>query len=251
MTRAQRGAPVDARLAFTGWEVRCRRPVFDPHTPTLFDFRTPQSGGARFVYVLPQDPHRALVELTAFVPRGARPPSVLERGEALAEYLREVLHGGEFQIVRTESAVLPLRVTPPPRGRGRVLAIGARGGLVKASTGYAYQRIQRDSASIARSLTRHGHPFDLPAPRLRHRLLDSVLLDVLEREPAQLERAFARLFFANPPARVLRFLDEQSAPWDEARLIASMPPGPYVKAVAARALRRTGACVRDRRTTAG
>src|SRR5215207_977382 len=49
---------VDARLAFTGWEVRCDRPVFDPRTPILFDFRTPQVGGARFVYVLPHDAHR-------------------------------------------------------------------------------------------------------------------------------------------------------------------------------------------------
>lgn len=54
-----RGAGVDARLAFTGWEVRTERPVFDAHVPVLFDFRTPQAGRARFVYVLPDDPHRA------------------------------------------------------------------------------------------------------------------------------------------------------------------------------------------------
>ena len=224
------GTGVDARLAFTGWEVRCDRPVFDPRTPILFDFRTPQVGGARFVYVLPHDAHRALVELTEFVPGRMRPPASAARRDALAEYLRDVVRGGDYDILRTESAVLPLRACPPPRGAGRVLRIGARGGLVKASTGYAYQRIQRDSEAIAGSLVRHGHPFDLPSPRRRHRLLDAILLEVLDRDPDQLEQAFSRLFSANPAERVLRFLDEDSDLRDELRLIASLPPMPYLRA---------------------
>jgi NAD(P) transhydrogenase alpha subunit len=226
----------DARLAFTGWEVHCSRPVFDPETPTLFDFRTPQADTARFVYVLPDDAHRALVEFTEFVPRRGRPAGRATTDAALTGYLRDVLHAGDFELLRTESAVLPLRAMPPSRRGVRVLSIGAQGGLVKASTGYAYQRIQCDSAAITRSLVRHGHPFDIPPPRLRHRLLDAVLLDVLDRDPGQMERTFARLFLDNPAERVLRFLDERSSPADELRLIASMPKAPYVAAVAARAL---------------
>jgi lycopene beta-cyclase len=228
---------VDARLAFTGWEVRFARPAFDPQTPVLFDFRTPQAGGARFLYVLPEDPYRALVDLTAFVPGPAQPPSADDRSSALAGYLHDVVRGGEFEILRTESAVLPLRAIPPPRASGRVLAIGARGGLIKASTGYAYQRIQRDSAAIAASLARHGHPFDLPAPRRHFRMLDAVLLDVLGHEPAELERAFAQLFFANPAERVLRFLDEDIGVAEELRLIAALPPAPYLDAAARLGLR--------------
>jgi len=223
------GTPADARLAFTGWEVHCARPVFEPDTPVLFDFRTPQQCNARFVYVLPDDPYRALVELTAFVPRHARPPTPAERTEALAGYLATA---GDYTVLGTESAILPLRSRAPARGTGRVLRIGARGGLVKASTGYAYQRIQRDSAAIAESLARHGHPFALPRTPPRYRLLDAVLLDVLRREPARLEEAFARLFAANPAERVLRFLDEDTRVPDEARLIASLPPVPYLRALA-------------------
>jgi lycopene beta-cyclase len=234
MARPTAGVP-DARLAFTGWEVRCSRPVFDAGTPTLFDFRTPQGETARFIYVLPDDAHRALVEFTEFVPRRGRPASTTARDAALADYLCDVMHASDYEVLRTESAVLPLRAVPPPRRGTRVLAIGARGGLVKASTGYAYQRIQRDSAAIARSLARHGHPFDIPRSRLRHRLLDTVFLDVLDRDPGQLERTFARLFSDNPGELVLRFLDERSSPADELRLIASMPKTPYVAALAARA----------------
>ena len=62
-----------------------------------------------------------------------------------------------------------------------------------------------------------------------------MLLDVFDREPAQLERAFGRLFAANPARRVLRFLDEQTRLYEELLLMASMPPLPYLRAVAARA----------------
>jgi lycopene beta-cyclase len=137
---------------------------------------------------------------------------------------------GRYEVLRTESAVLPLRVAPAARRSGRVLRIGARGGLLKASTGYGYQRIQRDSAAIAASLAQYGHPFGLLRSRRRYRLFDAILLEVLDREPAQLELAFGQLFLANPAERVLRFLDEDTRPLDEVRLAATLAPRPYLRA---------------------
>lgn len=92
-----------------------------------------------------------------------------------------------------------------------MLTIGSKGGLLKAPTGYAYQRVQRDSAAIARSLRRHGHPFDLPEPPTRFRLYDGTLLDVITRRPAELERAFAAVFRHASAEPGLRFLDERTS----------------------------------------
>jgi hypothetical protein len=75
-------------------------------------------------------------------------------------------------------------------------------------------------------------------PSRWYRFLDSVLLDVLDRDPHQIERTFARLFLGNPADRVLRFLDECSPPSEQLRLIATLPKAPYVHSVARRALRR-------------
>lgn len=234
VTAPEDATPVDAQLAFTGWQVRADRPVFDPVTPVLFDFRTPQAGGSRFVYVLPDGPDQALVELTEFVPRTIAPPSGARRRDAVARYLDEVLGLADYEVLRTESAVLPLRVHPVQRRHGRVLPIGAAAGLIKASTGYGFPRIQRDSAAIARSLVRYGHPFATAPVRRWYRLLDALLLDVLAGDPAQLELAFARLFAANPADRVLRFLDEASRLDEDLRLMASLPPAPYLRALARR-----------------
>jgi lycopene beta-cyclase len=238
VSRETDAGPVDARLAFTGLEVACDRAHFDPRVPTLFDFRPSATGNARFIYVVPEDPCRALVELTEFVPRRGKPLPASDREAGVAEYLRDVLHCDRYRVLRRESAVIPLRSHARDRGGQRVVAIGARAGLIKASTGFAYQRIQRDSAAIAASLVRYGHPFGGARPHRRHGLLDAVLLEVLDRYPPRLEQVFARLFAANPVERVLRFLDEDTTVGEELRLIASLPPAPFLRASAAALVRR-------------
>ncbi|HET9899881.1 MAG TPA: lycopene cyclase family protein [Actinomycetes bacterium] len=223
-----------AWLAFTGWDVRTTEDRFDPAVATLMDFRTPQDGEARFVYVLPSAARRALVEHTRF---GSGRP--FDGEAALRSYLDDVVRAGPYDVIRREGGRLPLRSVSRPSHTGHVLPIGIRGGQLKASTGYAFTRIQRDSAAIARSLTECRHPFALPIPRRRHAFLDALLLDVLAAEPERLERAFLHLFARNPADRVLRFLDEDSSLVDEARLVATLPPAPFVRAMLRRAQSRT------------
>jgi lycopene beta-cyclase len=220
-----------AWLTFTGWEVQTAIDVFDPAVPTLMDFRTPQGGEVRFVYVLPSGPRRALVEHTRF---GGRTP--FDGDGALGGYLRDVVRAGGIRVLRREGGHLPLRPPVHRRPRGHILPIGIPGGMLKASTGYAYSRIQRDSARIARSLDALGHPFSAPAGRRRHAFLDSVLLDVLAAEPETLQRAFLQLFDRNPGDRVLRFLDERTSLGQEALMVMTLPPAPFVRAMSRRLL---------------
>lgn len=62
--------------------------------------------------------------------------------------------------------------------------------------------------------------------------MDSVLLEVLRKEPHQIEVAFARMFSALPVPLIMRFLDEESHILDDLRLAASLPPAPYLRALA-------------------
>jgi lycopene beta-cyclase len=213
-------------LTFTGWVVETQSDAFDAAVPTLMDFRTPQAGEVRFVYVLPSGPRRALVEHTRF---GAGTP--FDGEAALHDHLAGVIQTVDYRVLRREGGRLPLQ--PPLRrpAAGHVLPIGVAGGMLKASTGYAYARIQRDSAAIARSLIRHDHPFALPTGRRRHAFLDAVLLDVLAAEPDRLEQAFLQLFTRNSGDRVLRFLDEDTSIGQEALLVATLPPAPFLRAM--------------------
>ncbi|MFZ2173686.1 MAG: lycopene cyclase family protein [Rhodococcus sp. (in: high G+C Gram-positive bacteria)] len=230
-------AAPDAWLDFRGWRVRTELPHFGTEIPTLFDFRTAQDRAASFVYVLPTTAHRALVEHTSFAHPAAPPTGDDAHDEALGEYLSTVLgiDEGSRVIETVESARLPLSSSRAPTRRdGRIMTIGSAGGLLKASTGYAFQRIQRDSAAIARSFVRHGHPYDVPTPPARFAHYDRALLRAVVDEPSVLERAFAGLFDRASAEPILRFLDEDSTPWEEARLFASLPAAPLVRAMARR-----------------
>lgn len=222
-------ARADAWLVFRGWHVRTPTPAFDPATPTFFDFRTAQHGGACFVYVLPRGPQEALVEHTSFAPAATRGRADADaQRTALRQYLSSVLAIPDYTVVREEAASLPLTTSAVDRRRGSVLVIGTKAGMIKPSTGYAYARIQADSSAIARSLALHGHPFDLPVPRPRHQLFDSALLDVVSRDPAQLERIFATLFNRASAEPVLRFLDEATSAGQEGLMFAGLPPSLYL-----------------------
>jgi lycopene beta-cyclase len=209
---------------FVGWLVQTERPAFDPAAATFFDFRTDHQREWRFFYVLPLDADRALVEYVTL--------SAADAEQALAHYLGRVLNVGPYQVLARERGANPLTDRPFPRRTGqRTLTLGTAGGRVKPSSGYAFTRIQRDAEAITRSLARHGHPFDLPADAGFYRLCDSLMLDVIQRQGHLAAPLFSRLFARNPPARVLRFLDERTSPLDNLRLMATMPPGLMLRAL--------------------
>jgi lycopene beta-cyclase len=213
---------------FLGWEVETTHPVFDPQTVTLFDLRTPQLGGITFYYVLPFSPTNALVEYTLFS------PALLPEGEyvsALRGYM-DGLGAGEYKIVETERGIIPMTDAPFPRRLGkRILSIGTRGGRVKPSTGYAFARIQRDSARIVDSLVRSTHPFAIPPDPLRFRLHDSILLELLAQEPDLGSAVFSAILSKNPVQRVLKFLDNRSSPVEDMQIMGSYAPWPFLRAI--------------------
>ncbi len=213
---------------FVGWVVETAQPVFDPHTPTLFDFRTPAHDEMRFFYVMPFCERRALVEYTLF---SAELLSDAEYVRAIETYLREVAGVTEYRVVDRERGVIPMTDEPVVRREGRrTLAIGTRGGRVKASTGYAFRRTQLDSQAIVQSLLRRDHPFDLPAPPRGARMLDTMLLQVMYRRGELSERVFTALFRRNPIDRLLRFLDEETSPAQTIAVMASVPILPFLAA---------------------
>ena len=214
---------------FAGWMIETADPIFDPETPTLFDFRTPGHGDMRFVYVLPFSRCRALVEYTLF---SAELLPDEEYARSIEAYIADVLGAGEYRVIGRERGVIPMTDEPVERREGaRTLAIGTRGGLVKPSTGYAFLRTQLDTRRIVDSLLREGHPFDLPHPSRRARLLDTLLLQVISRRGDLSERVFAGLFRRNPIERLLRFLDEEASLIQTLAVMTTVPILPFLAAL--------------------
>ncbi|MCX8024172.1 MAG: lycopene cyclase family protein [Thermanaerothrix sp.] len=214
---------------FKGWVIETDQAIFDPSRGTLFDFRTPQNGAMRFMYVLPWSTNQALVEYTLFSAALLGDPAY---DEALRMYLEEVLRVQGYRILEQERGIIPMTDHPFVRRVGhRILNIGTKGGLVKPSSGYAFMRIQADSAAIVRSLITFGQPFTLSRAPRRFHAFDRIMLQVMSRYGDRMADIFMQLFRNNPAQRIFRFLDEQ-ADWGEClQVLASLPPGPFLRAL--------------------
>ncbi|SEJ37877.1 lycopene cyclase family protein [Demequina mangrovi] len=206
-------------LDLLGLRVRTEAAVFDPGAVTLMDFRTPQEGGVAFVYVLPTSTHEALVERTAYTRAGETP----EHEPRLARYLSEVLQAGAVTEVGRERGRIPLLAAAPAHGGGAIVPIGAAAGLVKASTGYAFARIQRHSEAIAARLAAGQDPGGAWPGSRWHRALDAALLRLIREDPDGARAVLGAMLRRNPPERILAFLDESASPLAQLRLFATLP----------------------------
>ncbi|MFF3504584.1 lycopene cyclase family protein [Streptomyces sp. NPDC003247] len=216
---------------FHGWFVRTARPIFDPGTVGLMDFRVPQpSHGLAFGYVLPTGRRDALVEYTEFS-RAVLPRQDYEA--ALRHYTEDVLRLGPVHVTSTETGVIPMTDARfPRRAAPSVFRIGAAGGATRPSTGYTFSAVQRQTRAVAEALRAGRHPLP-PAPHsARSRAMDAVMLRALDSGRVDGAAFFARLFSHVPMERLLRFLDGRTRLHEDLAVGARTPVLPMLRSAA-------------------
>ncbi|MET9776518.1 lycopene cyclase family protein [Streptomyces sp. NPDC006367] len=218
---------------FRGWFVRTARPVFDPSTVDLMDFRTRQPArGLSFGYVLPTGRHTALVEYTEF---GPAPLTAGQYDSALDDYARRVLGLGGLEVLSTEQGVIPMTDALFERragGSGAVFRIGTAGGATRASSGYTFAAVQRQSEAVARAVRAGRDPVPPPPYPARARLMDAVLLRALDTGRVDGPDLFFRLFDRVPVSRLLRFLDGRTRLHEDLAVGVRTPVLPMLRTAA-------------------
>ncbi|MBO0929485.1 lycopene cyclase family protein [Fibrella aquatilis] len=211
---------------FRGWFIRTDRPVFQEQVATLMDFRVPQQDAVQFAYVLPFSPTQALVELTAFSSATAYAPARYDA--MLTSYLAQRYPGVAVTVEATEQGQIPMTDHSFTRfGRAGELLLGTAAGMVKPTTGYAFRRIGRDCAQLAHAFST-GNPAHWPTTTGRFRFYDRLLLGILTEQPEMGVDIFTHLYRHTSFTNILRFLDEDSSLFDEARLISRLPYTPFL-----------------------
>ncbi len=113
----------------------------------------------------------------------------------------------------------------------RIVNIGTAGGQVKASTGYAFIRIQTRMKSMAKALAKGKSPIAKTSLSSHyHYWLDRIFLNVLLHQRLPSDTVFTDLFANNPPERILRFMDEKTNLLEDLRIMNSLPAVPFLKA---------------------
>jgi lycopene beta-cyclase len=218
------------RQHFGGWEVRTERPVFDPAVVTLMDFTPPQHDGTSFFYVLPDRPDRALVEHTMF----SLEPHPDEFHDHQIRARLDALGAGEISIERREYGSIPMEDRPfDQRWGDHIWNIGTVGGMTKPTTGYTFQRIHAQTRHLVDGWASGQGPQPLPNAPARFGFADRVLLNILHHHPDLGRPIFERLFRTSSIDDVLTFLDEKSTTAADARMVAHLPWGPFLRAASA------------------
>lgn len=213
---------------FKGYVIETNYAAFNPAEATLMDFRASQQHGTTFAYVLPVSSTKALVEYTLFS------PALLEQqayDNSLRDYISTHLNIGEYNITEQEFGVIPMTNMKFLKRIGNVINIGTAGGQTKASSGYTFQFIQKQTQQIVYDLLQYGHPKqESSIAEKRFKFYDTTLLNILHNKTLPGDRIFADMFQKNPIDRVLRFLDNESTLEDEINLMATLPKGVFMKA---------------------
>jgi lycopene beta-cyclase len=108
--------------------------------------------------------------------------------------------------------------------------IGIAGGQTKASTGYTFQFIQKQSHDIVDCLIRTSSLSLLSSSPGRFHFYDKVLLKLLEEGKLPGREIFTRLFQRNKAWRIFKFLDNETSLVEELKLISTLQTLPFLKA---------------------
>ena len=212
---------------FKGWVIRTPEPFFKADEATLMDFRPSQERGTTFVYVMPLSSTEALVEYTLFT------SSVLvdeDYESALKHYIVETLGINDYEVIEKEFGIIPMTNFRFTRKNGNILSIGTAGGRTKASSGYTFRFIQKDTDEIIWSLKNSGHPFGISAPSSRFSWYDSVLLNILAHNKLPGNEIFSFLFSKNSAEKIFKFLDNETSIPEEWQILSTLPQWPFMKA---------------------
>lgn len=210
---------------FMGWEITCDQPVFDDEVATFMDFRIDQADDTRFVYVLPFSRQKALVEATLFSKEIAEEHTY---EEILGRYLKTHYPDTAYKIDNVEIGAIPMTTGAFGEGGKRIIPIGTNNGTVKASSGYAFTRIQEECDELVAHIDRGIYT---PIKRKKRFLAyDRTLLNILITHKLKGDAVFAEMFRHNDPRLILKFLDERTSLWEEIQFFKTLPIWPFTKA---------------------
>ena len=215
---------------FRGWFIHTSEDEFDPTRCTMMDFRIENGSDTRFMYVLPSDKRTALIEIAIF----SNDTWTYDRyDDEIKRYINEVLSisNSSFIVKDKETGIIPMTTYPfEKHDTNRVIHIGGAGGAIKASSGYAFSRIERQTEALVKAIVR-GQPLIDVNKRFnsRHRLYDKTMLRVLMEHPELSGKIFFDLFKKNNVERVFKFLDEKTAFLEELRLMSTTDISLFLK----------------------
>lgn len=212
---------------FKGWIVDFESPVFDENRATFMDFRVDQATETRFFYVLPFSATKALVEIAIFSKEIPEPDFY---DSFLKNYINQYISSHPYSIEEEELGAIPMTSYAFHKfNKPGLIHIGTGGGSVKASSGYAFKRIQNESDTILR-FVQSNNLKNYSYNSNRYSFYDKILLNVILSGKASGDEIFTKLFSRLSPQTIFGFLDEEAGFWNDLKIFTAPPTLPFLRA---------------------
>jgi len=214
----------DMKQVFKGIFVEFKEPLKD-FVPSLMDFRNKDE--FHFIYSLPIGGNRYLFESTYY---SSTKKDKTKMTHDVHEYIKDN-HNADYSVIRDEYGEIPLSTNVNFNNQdSNIIKIGIPAGSTRASTGYTFLNIQKQSDEYIKMLS--GENFiDFPKT-FKNRILrkmDNVLLMIIRDEPLKSMNILYNMFKKNSPNRTIRFLSDIPTILDILCIIWSMPKLLFIK----------------------
>lgn len=220
---------------FWGFEIALKED-WPFEVPIVMDDCVEQSDGFRFIYTLPFERRRVLVEDTRF----SNEPAI-DRDECLAQVRKYLASIGvvDWSIQREEHGILPMPIstellpgTNVRAGEGMGVAPirgGYAGGWFHAATGYSFPLAVAFAETIARTTPEQAH-LEVSKLAIEHqgrskfgRFLNRLLFRLVK--PQARYQIFRRFYKVLCNDAIARFYSHRFTRWDAFRIVVGWPPG--------------------------
>ena len=211
---------------FKGIIIKTPEDTFDADNAHFMDFRVPQEDETRFFYVLPINKREALVEIAIF---SSTIPNSKFYDPFIHSYLNDILGITEYEILEEELGAIPMTTHNFQKTNlPNITRIGTNGGSVKASSGYAFKRIQEDTDLLITLIEKENLKSYNPRNN-RFLFYDKIMLDAILSGSTTGEVVFTKLFKNLKPQTIFKFLDEKGTFFNDIKIFTAPPTLPFLK----------------------
>lgn len=212
---------------FKGWTIELDNKTFDQDEFRMMDFRHRHGDSTSFIYVLPINDRRALVEFTLFTKDVFAASE--EYDHYLKSYIPKYISTEDYSILEVEQGVIPMTTFPFHKdSKKNITKIGTAGSWVRPSTGYSFKYIEKYVNRIIHNIkTKQDITHQLLSQKTRW--LDSVLLEVLYKENHLGPSIFETQYSKNSIEQIFKFLDGETNLLEDLKMISKFEKSPFLK----------------------
>ncbi|MDG2171386.1 MAG: lycopene cyclase family protein [Gammaproteobacteria bacterium] len=205
---------------FYGAYVKSKNDIFDDNSAVFMEFSNLRNK-FHFNYILPFSRNSALIESTYF---SSKKEYNMLNEDYINEYMKLNYRNEKYEIEKVEFGSIPMDTSINSLADSYITKIGSYSGATRASTGYTFINIQKQTDRLANLLpnlksSRNKKYFH----SLVLRNMDNIFLKILSRNPSYMKKALMCLFRTKSHNSQIRFLSDTPSFIDIIKIIIYLP----------------------------